>query len=74
MGTPDEDERSDDGTVEEDGGHDPAGHAEHFLSRLDRVQTGEVELALSLYNDVALLEEILLRARVPEQAPASRSR
>ncbi|MFO0548129.1 MAG: SEC-C metal-binding domain-containing protein [Polyangiaceae bacterium] len=46
-----------------------AGHAEHFLSRLDRVSARDAELALSLYNDVPLLAEILRRARVPGSAP-----
>lgn len=46
-----------------------AGHAAHFLSRLDRVSSAEVELALSLYNDVPLLTDILHRARVPADAP-----
>lgn len=46
-----------------------AGHAAHFLTRLDRVSPEEVELALSLYNDVPLLTEILRRARIPDGAP-----
>lgn len=45
-----------------------AGHAAHFLTRLDRVSSSEVELALALYNDVPLLTEILRRARIPERA------
>lgn len=43
-------------------------HADHFLSRLDRVAHSHehIELALSLYRDDALLRELLSRARVPE--------
>jgi len=44
------------------------GHAHHFLSRLDRLALPQVELALSLYNDVALLQYILGQTRVPENA------
>lgn len=43
-------------------------HAHHFLSRLDRVSAPQVELALSLYNDVGLLRYVLDRARLPEGA------
>ena len=39
-------------------------HAHHFLSRLDRVSTEHVELALSLYNDVPLLRYVLDVARI----------
>jgi hypothetical protein len=46
---------------------EPTGHADHFLSRLDRLERPLVELALSLYNDVPLLRHILQLARVPEQ-------
>lgn len=59
----DEDEAAD------DFGRDAAGHAAHFLSRLDRVAAGEVELALSLYNDVPLLAEVLARARIADTTP-----
>lgn len=45
-----------------------AGHAAHFLSRLDRVSVQDTALALSLYNDVPLLAEILRRSRLPEGA------
>jgi hypothetical protein len=41
-------------------------HADHFLSRLDRVSTPEVELALSLYNDPDLVAEVVSRARASE--------
>ena len=44
-------------------------HAHHFLSRLDRVSLPHVELALGLYNDVPLLQFILLSTRLPEGAP-----
>jgi hypothetical protein len=47
---------------------DYTGHADHFLSRLDRLEQPLVELALSLYNDVPLLRQVLALARVPEQA------
>ena len=43
-------------------------HAHHFLSRLDRVSAPQVELALALYNDTALLRYILGGARLPEGA------
>lgn len=46
-----------------------AGHAHHFLSRLDRLALPHVELALSLYNDADLLRFILAEAAVPEGAP-----
>ncbi len=35
------------------------GHADHFLSRLDRISAAETELALSLYRDPALLRQII---------------
>src|SRR5450432_3293146 len=44
------------------------GHAAHFLTRLDRLEAAHVELALTLYNDVELLLEILRRAKVPDEA------
>ncbi|MBK9262522.1 MAG: SEC-C domain-containing protein [Polyangiaceae bacterium] len=43
-------------------------HADHFLSRLDRVSLPHVELALSLYRDDELLRYILQSVRLPEQA------
>jgi hypothetical protein len=42
--------------------------AAHFLSRLDRVSRPQLELALSLYRDAALVRELLSRARLPEGA------
>jgi hypothetical protein len=44
------------------------GHAHHFLSRLDRVCSDHVELALSLYNHPDTLRFILSHARLPEHA------
>jgi hypothetical protein len=44
------------------------GHAAHFLRRLDRVSDGHVELALTLYNDLELLREVLSRTVLPEGA------
>lgn len=41
-------------------------HAHHFLSRLDRLSTPQIELALTLYRDHLLLQFILDKARVPE--------
>lgn len=41
-------------------------HAHHFLSRLDRLSTPQVEFALSLYRDHHLLAFIIDKARVPE--------
>src|SRR6476646_4114282 len=43
-------------------------HAHHFLSRLDRVSLGHVELALSLYNDAPLVRYVLSSASLPEGA------
>jgi hypothetical protein len=45
------------------------GHADHFLSRLDRVSHSEVQLALSLYNDVPLLKAVLAELKVPDSVP-----
>ena len=45
-----------------------AGHATHFLRRLDRVRDEHVEVALALYRDEALLREVMNRASVPEEA------
>lgn len=44
-----------------------AGHSTHFLRRLDRFATPQVELALTLYRDPELLREVLRRARLAEQ-------
>lgn len=44
------------------------GHAEHFLSRLDRLASAEVELALQLYRDPALLRAVLGAVELPELA------
>ena len=44
------------------------GHAAHFLRRLDRVSDAQVELALTLYRDEALLAEVLRGASLPEAA------
>lgn len=41
------------------------GHAHHFLSRLDRISLQQVELALGLYNDAALVRSILERSGLP---------
>ncbi len=38
------------------------GHDEHFLSRLERLAPGEVELSLSLYRDTAIVNEVVERA------------
>jgi hypothetical protein len=46
----------------------PAGHAHHFLTRLDRVTRADVELALMLYRDEDLVRFILDRAHLPEGA------
>jgi hypothetical protein len=43
-------------------------HAEHFLQRLERTSGHETELALDLYYDSRLVQAILTRARLPEQA------
>src|SRR5207245_2534016 len=40
-----------------------SGHAHHFLSRLDRVSTAHVDLALSLYRDEALVRAVVADAR-----------
>ena len=44
------------------------GHAAHFLRRLDRVSDAQVELALTLYRDEALLAEVLRGASLAEGA------
>ena len=43
-------------------------HAEHFLSRLDRLAGPEVELALGLYRDPDLLRSILGAVNLPDGA------
>lgn len=43
-------------------------HAEHFLSRLDRLPRSEVDLALALYRDPELLRAVLDAASLPEGA------
>ncbi|WP_437649250.1 hypothetical protein [Sorangium sp. So ce362] len=42
-------------------------HAEHFLSRLDRLPRSEVDLALELYRDAELLRAVLDAATLPER-------
>src|SRR5262245_26790282 len=42
-------------------------HAEHFLSRLDRLPRSEVDLALEVYRDPDLLRAVLNAAALPEQ-------
>lgn len=44
------------------------GHAAHFLSRLDRVEHSQVELALALYEHPALLAATLREAHLPAGA------
>ncbi len=43
-------------------------HDVHFLERLARVAEGQVQLALSLYRDPALLKEVLSSASLPESS------
>src|SRR5262249_34682684 len=43
-------------------------HQHHFLSRLDRVSTAHVELALTLYRDHELVRYLLGRLSLPEGA------
>lgn len=43
-------------------------HAEHFLSRLDRLNTREVDLALGLYRDPDLLRCVLQQTSLPDTA------
>ncbi len=43
-------------------------HADHFLSRLDRLASTEVELALQLYRDPALLRAVLAAVALPQAA------
>ena len=44
------------------------GHAHHFLSRLDRVDSAEVELALALYRDPDALRYVFGKASLPDRA------
>lgn len=44
------------------------GHAVHFLQRLERLSTPQLDLALALYRDSALVRYILARARLPDRA------
>ncbi|MBM4320013.1 MAG: hypothetical protein FJ125_08620, partial [Deltaproteobacteria bacterium] len=41
-------------------------HAEHFLTRLDRLVGSEVDLALDLYRDPELVHAVLGTATLPE--------
>lgn len=43
-------------------------HAEHFLSRLDRLNTQEVDLALGMYRDPGLLRAVLQQLSLPDSA------
>lgn len=43
-----------------------AGHSEHFLSRLDRVDREKVDFALGLYRDPELVRLLLARVALPE--------
>jgi hypothetical protein len=43
-------------------------HAEHFLTRIDRLDTGQAELALGLYRDESLVHFLLQKAQLPEAA------
>ncbi len=45
-----------------------AGHADHFLSRLDRVSWQQLEFALALYNDAPMLQVVLSRVKFPPDA------
>src|SRR5690606_28401917 len=47
---------------------EPMSHATHFLSRLERIEPAEVELAMSLYRDTPLVKELLARAKLPDGA------
>jgi hypothetical protein len=44
-------------------------HAEHFLTRLDRLNTSEADIALQLYRDPELLRAIMAAAKLPEALP-----
>jgi hypothetical protein len=43
-------------------------HAEHFLSRLDRFASRDIDVALELYRDPDLLRQILGAVSLPDQA------
>ncbi len=43
--------------------------AEHFLTRLDRLDTSEVDVALQLYRDPDLLRAIMQAAKISEAVP-----
>lgn len=43
-------------------------HAEHFLTRVDRLDHRQAELALGLYRDAALVEFLLKKAKLPGDA------
>lgn len=43
-------------------------HAEHFLTRIDRLDTRQAELALGLYRDVPLVQFMLQKAQLPSGA------
>jgi hypothetical protein len=43
-------------------------HAEHFLSRLDRLAGAEVDVALQLYRDPDLVRLVLDTVKLPEAA------
>ena len=45
---------------------DHRGHAAHFLTRIDRLNSQHAELALGLYRDHELLRTLLKRTRLPE--------
>lgn len=45
-----------------------AGHADHFLSRLDRVSWQQMEYALALYNDAPMLKHVLSRVKLAPDA------
>lgn len=47
---------------------DHRGHAAHFLTRVDRLNTQHAELALGLYRDHSLLRVLLKGAPLPEGA------
>ena len=44
-----------------------AGHATHFLRRLDRVADQQVEIALGLYRDPELVRELLTHVQLEDR-------
>jgi hypothetical protein len=44
------------------------GHAEHFLTRIERLNARQADVALALYRDSALVRYILARVDLPEGA------